>query len=202
MSAALSLNMNMMNCAYGYIGSMFTDEYLFDVQVVDSIVRQLNVGKAPYLDNLTAEHLTHSHPAQISILVKLFNIMISCGSFPTSFGRSYTVPVPKGRQASSTVDDLRGISISPVLSKILEHCILDRFSSYLTTSDNQFGSKKGLSCSQAIYSIRSVINSFLSGGSTVSVCAIDLSKAIDKMNHHALFIKLMHHLVQVQFSNY
>ena len=29
----------------------------------------------------------------------------------------------------------------------------------------------------------------------VSVCAIDLSKAFDMMNHHVLFIKLMHHLV-------
>ena len=121
--------------------------------------------------------------------------MISCGSDPTSFGRSCTVPVPKGRQTSSTVDDFRGISISPVLSKILEHCILNRFSSYLTTSDNQFGSKRGLRCSHAIYSVRNVINRFISGGSTVSVCAIDLSKAFDKMNHHALFIKLMHRLV-------
>ena len=121
--------------------------------------------------------------------------MISCGSVPTSFGRSYTIPVPKDRQASSTVDDFRGISISPVLSNILEHCILDRFSTYLTTSDNQFGFKKGLSCSHAIYSIRSVINSFSTGGSTISVCAIDLSKAFDKMNHRALFIKLMHRLV-------
>ena len=39
-----------------YIGSMFTDEYLFDVQLVDSIERQLKVGKAPGLDNLTDEH--------------------------------------------------------------------------------------------------------------------------------------------------
>ena len=38
----------------GYIGSMFTDAYLFDVQLVDSIVRQLTFGKAPGLDNLTA----------------------------------------------------------------------------------------------------------------------------------------------------
>ena len=28
-------------------------------------------------------------------------------------------------------------------------------------------------------------------GSTVNVCAVDMSKAFDKMNHHGLFIKLM-----------
>ena len=54
MSAALSLNVNMTNCL---IGSIFTDEYLFDVQLVDGTVRQLKFGKAAGFDNLTAEHL-------------------------------------------------------------------------------------------------------------------------------------------------
>ena len=28
-------------------------------------------------------------------------------------------------------------------------------------------------------------------GSTVNLCAVDLSKAFDKVNHHAMFIKLI-----------
>ena len=32
--------------------------------------------------------------------------MISCGSVPASFGRSYAVPVPKGRQAFSTASSI------------------------------------------------------------------------------------------------
>ena len=59
------------------------------------------------------------------------------------------------------VDDIRGISISPVLSKIFVHCILDRFSSFPATADNQFGFKKGLSCSHAMYSIRNVIDEYV-----------------------------------------
>jgi len=31
----------------------------------------------------------------------------------------------------------------------------------------------------------------ISLGSTVNICAVDLSKTFDKMNHHGLFIKLM-----------
>ena len=45
--------------------------------------------------------------------------------------------------------------------------------------------------SSAIYSVR-IVDKFMAGGSTVNLCTIDLSKAIDKMNHHALLIKLMH----------
>ena len=55
------------------------------------------------------------------------------------------------------VDDFRGISISPVISKLFEMAILDRFSVYLTTSDHQFGFKKNLSCRHAIYCVRNVV---------------------------------------------
>ena len=54
---------------------------MLDVQLVDSFVRQLKLVKAHGIDNLTAEHLIHSHPALISILVKLFNIMIFVATF-------------------------------------------------------------------------------------------------------------------------
>ena len=43
--------------------------------------------------------------------------------------------------------------------------------------------------------MRSVINHYVSNGSTVNLCALDVSKAFDKMNHHGLFIKLMNRLV-------
>ena len=56
---------------------------------------------------------------------------------------------------------------------------------------NQVDFKKGLRCSHAIYSVRSAIGGYVAGGLTDNVCALDLSKAFDRMNHFALFIKLM-----------
>ena len=90
-----------------------------------------------------------------------------------------------------SVDDFRGIAISPVISKVFEHCVLDRYQHFLTTVDNQFGFKKGLSCSHAIYTVRNLVERFISGGSTVNICAIDLSKACDEVIHCALLLKLM-----------
>ena len=37
----------------------------------------------------------------------------------------------------------------------------------------------------------------MSGGSTVNVCLLDLSKAFDKMNHFAQYIKLMNRSIPV-----
>jgi hypothetical protein len=150
-------------------------------------------GKAAGLDELSCEHIKFSHPLIVSILCGLFNLFLKYGHIPDCFGSSYTVPIPKCdvRSRSLTVNDFRGISISPVISKLFELAIIDRFMSYLATSDNQFGFKKHLSCSHVIYAVRNVIEHYVDNGSTVNMCSIDLSKAFDRMNHYALLVKLM-----------
>jgi len=177
-----------------YIGAAYIKDQLFDAELVENILSGMKRGKAAGLDGLTAEHLQHCHQLLPCILAKLFNLMMLHGYVPTGFGRSYTVPLQKGDKAftkSLTTDDFRGISISPVLSKVFEHCILNKFSDFFITSDNQFGFKKSIGCSHAIYSARSVINHYVAGGSTVNLCALDISKAYDKMPHIGLYVKLM-----------
>jgi Reverse transcriptase (RNA-dependent DNA polymerase) len=90
-----------------------------------------------------------------------------------------------------SVNDFRGISISPVISKLFEMSVFEKCSDHFITSDHQFGFKKHLGCREAIYSVRNVIETFIANGSTVNVCTLDLSKAFDRMNHFSLFSKLM-----------
>jgi len=63
------------------------------------------------------------------------------GHIPESFGESYTVAIPKceGRLHSLSHDDVSCILISCVIYKWFEMAIIDRYSSYFVTSDNQFG---------------------------------------------------------------
>jgi len=58
-------------------------------------------------------------------------------------------------------DDFRGIAISPVISKVFEYCLIDRFQDFLKTGDNQFGFKNALGCSHAIFSVRKIIERFI-----------------------------------------
>jgi len=85
-----------------------------------------------------------------------------------------------------TRDDFRGIAISPIVSKVFEYCFVERFQSLLVTNSNQFGFKKGVGCRHAIYTVRCVVDRLTSGGSTANLCAINLSKAFDKVNHQVL----------------
>jgi len=126
-----------------YYCSYDNESKKFDAELVEIIIKKLKRGKAASLDGVTAEHLQYSHPLLPCVLAKLFNFMIKLGYVPHSFGESYTVPILKGGISSHgksvTVDDYRGITISPVLSKVLEHCILARHEKLFKTSDNQFG---------------------------------------------------------------
>jgi len=99
------------------------------------------------------------------------------------------VPILKDKNVvhckSITVDDFRGISISPVITKIFEHCILDGYRDYFKTSDSQFGFKH--SCAHAMYSPSCVVDHYVNCGSTINICALDLLKAFDKMSHCGFF---------------
>ena len=194
-SRAEILKANYMQMRANYCGLPDDPRYSFDAELVENVILKMKRGKAAGLDGITLEHLRFSHWLLSCVLSKLYNFMLRLAHVPYWFGLSYTVPVIKNStymySKTITVDDFRGVSISPVLSKVLEHCILDRYCDFLGTSDNQFGFKRGLSCSSAIFTLRTVVDHYVNYGSTVNVCSLDLSKAFDRMNHHALFIKLM-----------
>ncbi len=182
-----------------YVGTPLLEENSFDAELVENVISEMKRGKAAGLDGITVEHLINCHPILPGILARLFNLMLRFGYVPNHFGESYTVPLLKVNSCSKniSVDDFRGISISPILSKIFEHCILRRFNNYFVSSDNQFGFKKSVGCSHAIYTVRSVVDHYVSNGSTVNLCALDVSKAFDKRNHHGLFIKIMNRCLPV-----
>jgi len=136
-----------------YSGMPTTDAEEIDTELVSHVIADLKRGKAVGFDGLAAEHLLFAHPVLCVLLAKLFQLMMSCGYVPNGFRYSYVVPLPKPKECFSKslkCDDFRGIAISPIMSKVFEYCVLDRFKDYLATADNQFGFKKNVGCSFAI----------------------------------------------------
>jgi len=186
-----------------YSGYAVLEEQNFDTELVSNIglIFNLKHGKAAGTDGLSAAHLQFCHPVLSVILAKLFQLMLLCSYVPSGFRYSYIVPIPKPKECYSkvlTCYDFRGIAISPVVSKVFEHCIINKFEHFFVTSDNQFGFKKGRVCSFIIRTARLVIDNIIKSGNTANICAIDISKAFDRVNHHGLLIKLMNRLVYIQ----
>ena len=163
------------------------------VEQLGITISKMGSGKAPGWDALSVEHITCCHPVVYCIVADLFTAMLANGFIPKSFGMGITVPIPKGDKVSSvsSVESFRGITLSPIMSKWFEHCILLVFSKYFETSVNQFGFKAKLGCSHAIYVVRRVTDYYVSNNSTVNLCFLDMAKAFDKVNHYVLLLKLM-----------
>ena len=118
--------------------------------------------------------------------------MLAHAFVPTQFRFGTIIPIVKDRQESlSDVGNYRGITISPMPSKIFEHVLKIEFSSYLTTSAYQYGFKSKSSTTHALFSLKETINYYIDHGSRVYCSFLDASKAFDRLVHSGLFLKLI-----------
>jgi hypothetical protein len=104
---------------------------------VDNIIQNLKRDKSASLDKLTAEHILYAHPCVVVIIAKLLNLMQIYEYVPNAFGETITFPIPKefSVRYKNLSTDYRGITVSPIISKIFEYCLLRRFTKYLYSSE-------------------------------------------------------------------
>ena len=83
--------------------------------------------------------------------------------------------------------------------KVLEHLILKKYSSFLSTSHLQFGFKSGFSTTLCTGVLKNVVSRYIHRGSSVLGCFLDASKAFDLVNHGVLFCKLFDRGLPLRF---
>jgi len=107
---------------------------------------------------------------------------------PDGFSTGIMVPIVKNRLGDVTSSsNYRRITSSLLLSKLSEHCIFNKYSSYFVSCDLKFGFKKNLGCCLCSSSVCRV---FLKHGSSVYMAALDATKAFDRVNRIKLFHRL------------
>jgi len=65
------------------------------------------------------------------------------------------------------------------------------FEKQLESDPLKFGFKQKSSCQHALFSLKTVVDHYVKHGSTVNICALDISKAFDRVDHYALLQLLM-----------
>ena len=149
-------------------------------------------GKCSDDDGLQAEHFQNGPLALMLRLTSLFNYMLKHAFVPQQFRFGTIVPIIKDKNGSSSdISNYRGITISPLVSKIFEHVLRNKFITHLETSHYQFGFKRKVSTNHALYCLRESMNYYIDHGSRVYCAFLDASKAFDRVVHSGLFIKLM-----------
>jgi len=66
-----------------------------------------------------------------------------------------------------SLNNYRGITLTPVISKLFESILLNKCEEHLVTDELQFGFKKATGCPQAVFTLQSVVEYFNVRGSSV-----------------------------------
>ena len=172
--------------------------FLFSWLDMLDAVFTLKTGKATS-NFVKAEHIFNSCPELLCYLHLLYNGLLSHSYMPHEFLSGTITPIIKDANGDSTSsNNYRPITLGPILLQIFEYLLMNKFGNCLDTDDLQFGYKRKLSASHAIYILRECVNYYTTHGSNVLVSFLDCSKAFDTVSHCGIFLKLseiMHHYV-------
>ena len=117
------------------------DMTIVNAVLLEMSISKLNNSKAVGIDGLQKEHLTNAHPILYSTRAKLFYLMFYISYVPKQFGCGIIIPIQKDSSIKGMQhpDNFRRITLSPLIAKVFEHCILFIYKSYLKTNDRQLG---------------------------------------------------------------
>ena len=138
-------------------------------------------------------------------ITSIFNAGIAQSRVPAIWKSADVLPLPKISNPKSVDSDLRSISLTPVLSKLLEGFVFRWLLNHIKSSIDhlQFGNIKNCSTTHAlIHLIHHWLAEFDNPGSIIRCCMIDFSKAFDRIDHNILLHKLQLHSSYLVHTNF
>ena len=119
------------------------------------ILSDLVTSKAPGPDGILPSELKLVAGEIVPTIAILFNESLATGLLPEQFRMANLVPVFKpGKTDTSSAKHYRGISLTCILSKVLEKIVFNQLNDYFTQcealSDNQYGFRRRRSCADLL----------------------------------------------------
>ena len=127
-----------------YLKEENLNEIMFKVPEVETSIRKLNSGNSPDEYGLCAEHFKYGKDIVSEYITPLFNQILESKSVPAAFKTGILTPVLKKDKDSCLVNSYRGITVTAVMGKLFEYCLLEKLN-LPNISELQYGFTKGLS---------------------------------------------------------
>ena len=167
-------------------------EYIITPNIVFHRLEHINIHKAPGPDSIPNWFLRDFAFALSEPLCCLFNSSLQEGYVPGVWRQANIVPIPKSKPPKSIELDLRPISLTPTLSKILESLIgrwmLEKIGNKF--DKKQFGALKGRSTTHALVDIVHKWHKAVDDQKSVRIVFVDYAKAFDHVDHLTVMTKL------------
>ena len=165
---------------------------VINIEITQELIQKklckLNVNKSPGPDNL--------HPGVVKeladVLVKplhiIFNLSLRLGKIPTAWKTATVSVIYKLKGSKNVAEDYRPISLTSIMSRIMESIIRDSMMGYLKSnsilSDKQFGFMGQKSTILQLLKIVDEWTKILDSGGFIDVVYCDLQKAFDTVPHN------------------
>ena len=123
----------------------------------------------------------------------IFNSSLREGKLPDLWKTATIVPVPKKHPPGSLENDIRPISLTPILAKVFEGIVLNWVDDVITPQidERQFGGLAGTGTTDALVEmVHTWCEATDKPDTFVRVLLVDYSKAFDHINHEILIAKL------------
>ena len=154
-------------------------------------ITRLNNGKATDRYGVAAEQLKMLTPKALGTLATIINKIFETRRVPDFMKMSYKLPIPKKDKDQRIQDNHRGITIVPIITKVLETvCLESGLSTDIKTNGLQFGFAIGKSPSMATLLVTEAIAEAKANRTPLYIATLDARKAFDVVNHQVLKTKL------------
>jgi len=153
--------------------------------LIGQMINSLSTGKAIGLRGISHEMMKFNNSKLLhSTIANLFDLMINHQVVPQVFNVSVIKPIIKDiKKPNDDINNIRPIAISDAISNLYERVILHHINRNHTDVDRQFGFKPNSSCLHAGFVLKCAINCARARGQRLYACALDASKAFDKVSY-------------------
>ena len=160
---------------------------------IEKYIDGLPPKKSSGLDNIDNTILKELKYYLIEPLTIIINESIMSGQFPSAMKTAKVVPLFKNKSREETTN-YRPISLLLTISKILEKVMYTRVYSFLSDTNQLYGSQYGFrkkhGCDHAVGELVANISKGIEQGKLTAGIFLDLSKAFDSLEHSTIFLKM------------
>ena len=158
---------------------------------VEDLLFKVKANKAPGPDDIQPWMLRDFSSYLAPPLASIFNSSIRDSYIPDIWKQANVCPIPKKYPVKDITKDIRPISLTSILAKILEKHIINILKYELEGKDGplQFGNKKGVSTTHMLIELTHKWMEALDNNKTIRILFLDFSKAFDRVDHQILMDK-------------
>ena len=176
---------------------------LVHIGQVFSELKRLKTTKSPG-PNMIPNKILNTFAFEFApVITDIFNTSMKQGIFPDQLKRSLVVPIPKVSPPSSIEDDLRPISLTSQVSKVMEGFVLKSLTSEVAhkLDPKQFALPTKSTTHALVYFLHLVLSALDRGQCSIRIFFADFRKGIDLVDHNVVVDELQKLQVNLAITN-